>query len=143
MDVSISPIFILPLFFILTSLLLITPIIVVQLCLNIKEKIKFLLLIFSMLVFIFQPVIFKTCFEILSCRSFFPQPAKWVLNSDFTIDCYDKFYFFWIGVIIIPSILFYGFIFPVFSWRKAQQKVDLWKESLIFSVEYGNKYFFW
>ena len=144
LEVSKSPIFILPLIFIIFPLVLTAFIFIFsRICFRKKQTREDVLQSFAILVFLFQPLVFKTCFEALSCRGLFPEPGKWVLYFDLNSDCYDEFHFIWMGLIIIPSIIFYGVLFPFFYSKKIGKNNSYSQKNLILAVEYRKHYLYW
>lgn len=98
---------------------------------------------FSVIIFLFQPNIFKTLFDILTCTTLDPAPGKAYITKYLTEECYTMEYFFWIGVLVIPSFMFYAILFPIYTWFYTKNNLGDLNKVRLFISNFGKQNFYW
>ena len=96
-----------------------------------KELMNRILISFSLCVFLFQPAILKSLFEIIKCKDLYPDPGKSYIFNYMSEECYTSSYFKWIFLMVIPGFLFYVIIFPCFfSYYIKTSTIETGKKSI-------------
>lgn len=75
-----------------------------------------LLLCFYISSLIFQPQIISSMISLLNCIHLYPEPNKYYLSRNLNIECYTSEHLMWLYCMVIPSLLFYSFLFPMISY---------------------------
>ena len=78
------------------------------------QLINKILISFSFCVFLFQPAILNALFEIVKCKDLYPDPGKSFIFNYMSEECYTENYFKWVFLMVIPGLLFYAILFPLF-----------------------------
>lgn len=93
--------------------------------------------------FVFQPNICITLFDILSCKSFEPEPNKSFIRKDLRIECYTKDYYLWIFFMALPSLLLYGIFYPFFQWKYTKENRNNCKKIGFLFFQFEKKKIYW
>lgn len=112
---------------------------------NIKKN---LIIIFFLSICSFQPTIVKRLFEILYCKLI---DDKRYLFIDMRVECYTQNYLTWIILLIIPNILFFCLILPLFHIiylyrsikKNFENKKHLLKQYGFLLQAFGIEKFYW
>ena len=108
-----------------------------------------ILISFSLSIFIFQPAILKSLFEILKCKGMYPDPGKAYIFSDMSEECYTSTYYRWIFFLVIPAFLFYVILFPIFfnfyikKNDSGVKSIDLIRKNHILKLGFRKEKYYW
>lgn len=116
-----------------------------------KELMNRILISFSFCVFLFQPAILKSLFEIVKCKHLYPDPGKSYIFSHMSEECYTHTYLKWIIFLVIPGFLFYTILFPFsFSFyiktsarQSSSKSLDLLRKNHILKQGFRQDKYYW
>ena len=126
-----------------------TAIVILFLIVRAKELMNRILISFSLFVFLFQPAILKSLFEIIKCKDLYPNPGKSYIYSSMSAECYTWTYFKWIICMVLPGFLFYAILFPfLFSYYIKKSDVensslDLLRKNHILKQGFKKEKYYW
>ena len=113
-----------------------------------NELLNRILISFSFCVFLFQPAILRSLFEIVKCKHLYPYPGKSYIFSYMSEECYTQTYFKWIIFMVIPGFLFYALLFPLcFSLyikkSATNNSIDMLRKSHILKQGFRTDKYYW
>lgn len=108
---------------------------------NQKKKWKKLLITISITLFLIQPAILESLFNILKCTKI---SDDYYLSKDLSVLCYTRDYNQWVNFLVVPAFLFYIVGLPIVFIVKflIYKKKDKIKKVALFTHGFQPKYFY-